>query len=520
MLKKVKLKSLVQASALLLHRSSQSKMKARFIRNLVIIITVAFIALIGVQVYWVKSSVELRETEFRNSVATSLAELSHILERDEALNKAIEPLLSDAEKYVIDGDDTMVAEDGMPVLESGGIDSLAAMADSISTEALSEAQILQQEILRQSGLMEDVVLGNLNVEVIRNISERIDPIYVDSLLKLQLQQKGITADYAFGVFSFDDKPEILPEKYSDYVEDMRGRGFRVKLFPSDITDQPYFLRVYFPNQERYVLKSLWVMLALSALLLLVIMAAFLYTVGTIFKQKKVADIRNDFINNMTHELKTPISTIGLACEALNDPDMRKSELQVKHFIGMINEENKRLGVLVENVLRAAIFDRSEIEIRRDQINMHELVLQVIRNIAIQVHKHGGSIKTELNAINPIIEGDRVHLMNVIYNLIDNGIKYSPENPSITIYSADGNNGIDLRFEDKGIGIAKEEQSKIFDKLYRVPTGNIHDVKGFGLGLSYVKAIVEKHQGSIRVESEPLKGSTFIIYLPYRHEEKR
>jgi len=495
-------------------------MKARFIRGLVFIITVAFIALIGVQVYWVKSSLELRETEFRNSVASSIAELSHLLERDETLNKCIKPLLNESTLILEEDSGSWTFEGGMPVIESGQIDTLRSITDSLKQAGLSDAQKLRQEILLQSGLMEDVLLGNLNVEVVGNISERIDPLYVDSLLRLQLQQKGITADFAFGVFSFDDKPEILEERFSDYVEDLRTKGFRVKLFPSDITDQPYFLRVYFPYQDRYVLKSLWIMLALSALLIMVIMGAFLFTIGTIFRQKKVAEIRNDFINNMTHELKTPISTIGLACEALNDPDMRKSELQVKHFIGMIGEENKRLGILVENVLRAAIFDRSEFEIRHDQINMHELILQVIRNIAIQVHKNGGSIKTELTAVNPVIEGDRVHLMNAIYNLIDNGIKYSPVNPNITIRSTDEKNGIILRFEDRGIGISKEEQEKIFDKLYRVSTGNIHDVKGFGLGLSYVKAIIQKHHGNISVQSEIGKGSTFVIHLPYQHEEKR
>jgi two-component system phosphate regulon sensor histidine kinase PhoR len=209
----------------------------------------------------------------------------------------------------------------------------------------------------------------------------------------------------------------------------------------------------------------------------------------------------------------------LACEALNDPDMRTKEKQLRTFIGMINDENKRLGVLVENVLRSAILDRGDMQLRPEQLNMHDLIKAVIRNIAIQVRKNGGSIQTNLNANNPIIEGDAIHLTNVIYNLIDNAIKYSPDSPTVEIRSRNIKDGILISFKDNGVGISKDNQKKIFDKLYRVPTGNIHNVKGFGLGLSYVKIIVEKHQGEISVESELKKGSTFHIYLPAKHEKE-
>jgi len=232
----------------------------------------------------------------------------------------------------------------------------------------------------------------------------------------------------------------------------------------------------------------------------------------------VAEIRDDFVNNMTHELKTPISTIGLACEALNDPDMRRSEKQFKYFIGMIQEENKRLGTLVDNVLKAAVFGRGEMELRTDPVNLHEVIQGVIHNLAIHVKKNGGSLRCVLNAADPVIKGDKVHLTNVVINLIDNGIKYTPKKAQIVISSSNFEGGIELCISDNGIGISKEEQKKIFDKLYRVPTGNVHDVKGFGLGLSYVKAVVEKHRGEITVESEPGKGSTFRIRLPKDHEE--
>jgi two-component system phosphate regulon sensor histidine kinase PhoR len=261
------------------------------------------------------------------------------------------------------------------------------------------------------------------------------------------------------------------------------------------------------------------MLSISAILIIVIFAAFTYTINTIYKQKKLSQIKNDFINNMTHELKTPISTISLACEALNDPDMRKSEQSMRSFISMINEENKRLGVLVENVLRSAILDRGDMQLRLEPMNLHEVVKGVIRNIAIQVKKKGGSIQVELNATNPLVKGDPVHITNVVYNLIDNAIKYSLDKPEVIIRSRNVKKGVELSFTDNGIGITKENQKKIFDKLYRVSTGNIHNVKGFGLGLSYVKVVLDRHLGEVTVESELKKGSTFSIYIPAEHEEE-
>jgi two-component system, OmpR family, phosphate regulon sensor histidine kinase PhoR len=254
-------------------------------------------------------------------------------------------------------------------------------------------------------------------------------------------------------------------------------------------------------------------------MLLVIISLFLYSIRTIQKQKKLSDIKNDFINNMTHELKTPIATISLACEALNDEDMRRSEKAMQLYVGMINEENKRLGVLVENVLRTAIFEQGEMHLRVQKFDLHEVIRQVIRNIEIQVQKKKGDLTMHLYAENPIVEGDQLHITNVVYNLIDNAIKYSESNPHVEITTRSAPNGITVAFKDNGIGISKENQKKIFDKLYRVPTGNIHNVKGFGLGLSYVKGVIDKHHGSVEVVSEAKKGSTFTLFIPTLYEKE-
>ena len=219
------------------------------------------------------------------------------------------------------------------------------------------------------------------------------------------------------------------------------------------------------------------------------------------------------MNNLTHELKTPISTIGLASEALADPDMIQDADGTKHYIALIKEENKRLGILVENVLQASLADSGKMQLYLQSMNAHDLIKEVLRNLAIQIRKRGGRVELRLDASNPIIEADRIHFTNVIFNLIDNALKYSSGDPHLIISTVQATEGLELRFTDNGIGIAKEHLGKVFDRLYRVPTGNVHDVKGFGLGLSYVKTVVERHNGQIQVESELEKGSTFVLLLP-------
>ena len=224
-------------------------------------------------------------------------------------------------------------------------------------------------------------------------------------------------------------------------------------------------------------------------------------------------IRRDLMNNLTHELKTPISTIGLASEALGDPDMLKDPDGTKHYIALIKEENKRLAVLVENVLQASLADSGKMQLFLQPVNAHDLIKEVLRNLAIQIRKRGGKVELHLDASNPLIEADRIHFTNVIFNLVDNALKYSSGDPMLTISTVQATDGLELRFQDNGIGIGKEHLGKVFDRLYRVPTGNVHDVKGFGLGLSYVKTVVDRHNGTIRVESELEQGSTFVLLLP-------
>jgi two-component system phosphate regulon sensor histidine kinase PhoR len=239
-------------------------------------------------------------------------------------------------------------------------------------------------------------------------------------------------------------------------------------------------------------------------------------VRTILEQKRIGAIRNDLVNNLTHELKTPISTISLACEALADPSIPRTEQQVQRFTGMIRDENKRLGSLVENVLQSAVLEDGQMRIKRVELDLHALIQDVVRSSGMQVSRRNGRIELELAADIHHVLGDRIHLTNLIYNLIDNAVKYTEKEPRIRIATQSNDEGVTLSVSDNGIGIPTSEHRKIFDRLYRVPTGNIHNAKGFGLGLSYVQVVVERHGGHIRVESQPGKGSTFHIFIPFEH----
>ncbi len=366
-------------------------------------------------------------------------------------------------------------------------------------------------------LLEELFSGYLSLNLRQPIEERLNKVTLDSLIRMELKERGINTDFEFAVFNSFDQPVLASTEDTDRIQDIFRNGYSTRLFPNDFFQEMNNLRVFFPNQRVYLIETMWEMLATAGIFILIIILAFAYSIRTIVWQKKVSEIKNDFINNMTHELKTPISTISLACEALADPDMIKSQTKVDNFVGMIRDENKRLGVLVENVLRSAVLDKGEVIVKPETIDLSELINEVIHNSQIQASKKHGSIVANLQAQNHTVEGDRIHLTNVLYNLIDNAVKYTPQKPVIEISTKDKGSCVVVSVKDNGIGISRENQKKIFDKLYRVPTGNIHNVKGFGLGLSYVKNIIDKHHGKITVNSELKKGSTFNLFIPHRYE---
>jgi len=350
----------------------------------------------------------------------------------------------------------------------------------------------------------------------RSIYDRINYQILDSLLRYEIKMKGIEIPFEYGINSVEN-PDYL-----HYASSMKYKmtglkndkdTYSVNLFPNDYNNSENYLRVYFPNQDRYIIRNIWMMYATSLLLILVVLGCFYVAVSTIVKQKKLADIKNDFINNMTHEFKTPISTISLATQMLSDEAVTASPSIFKRYLGIIRDENKRLGSQVEKVLQTAQMERGEVQLKLGTVNVHQIIEQVLENISPQIELRQGFIDMDLQAENPEIQADEVHLTNIIFNLLDNANKYSPEKPIIKITTENTEKGLSIKVIDQGIGMTKESIKQIFEKFYRVPTGNVHDVKGFGLGLSYVKKMVEEHNGKINVESKLGEGSEFEVVLP-------
>ena len=352
----------------------------------------------------------------------------------------------------------------------------------------------------------------------KKIENRINQKLIDSLLKKELDDEGIQLDYQFLVESIPNDRHNIQYLYCDKPEIQKKvttAGFNTHLFPTEIGSGQNILHVYFPDESSFIIQKMGWVLGSSVLFIGLVIYCFAQAIFTILRQKKVSEITNDFINNMTHEFKTPISTVSLACEALQDPDIKQLPEQNSRYLNIIKEENERLGRQVEKVLQIAVLDKGDFKLKVNSLDMHELLTDAMRNIVIQVENRQGQILTDFQADKTEILADELHISNVIHNLLDNAIKYSPDSPEIKIKTYNNEEGVFIDISDKGQGMAKETINKVFDKFYRVPTGNIHNVKGFGLGLSYVKTMVEAHHGDIKVKSDLNKGSTFTIFLPYK-----
>jgi two-component system phosphate regulon sensor histidine kinase PhoR len=365
----------------------------------------------------------------------------------------------------------------------------------------------------KNNVAKDIFDELVSINIYNDQNTTVDTLLLDSIVSFEFLQKGITADYIFAVTPSKNLPADSAQ-LSVREKKIYASPYKINLSPDNVFIQPQFLSVSFINQNRYLLSSMWLLLLVSFAFLITIIFSFYYSISTIFKQKKLSEIKNDFISNMTHEFKTPISTISLACEVLADKSVEKSPDRVSNYIKMIGDENKRLSLLVENILQTAILDKGQFKLKIQPIDIHLLIEQTITNIKLQVENKQGEITTELNAIENTINADRVHVTNILFNLIDNALKYSNDHPLIKISTRNDEEGVFIAVADNGIGISKDNQKRIFDTMYRVPTGNVHNVKGFGLGLSYVKVVTEKHGGSINVDSELGKGSIFRVYLPF------
>ena len=390
--------------------------------------------------------------------------------------------------------------------------SVEQLLNTVSHWILVEADFASLEINHESEDKEDQLIVDGLQHQSRAILQRMATLPMDSLFALSLNEHGIETSVVFGAFDRYGQPAYLDERSEVYRDELVEKGYSVGLGPLQ-------LRVYFPDLGRHLIKSIVGAFVLSGVMLLFIAIGLAYVMRSVIKSKKLVRIRRELMNNLTHELKTPISTIGLASEALGDSDLKLNEEQKNYYISMIRGENKRLGVLVEKVLQASLSDSKSLKLYPVELNIHDVIKDVVRNVAMQVRKQGGKIELFLKATNPIIRADKIHITNVIFNLLDNAIKYSPDGAQIEIISNQTEDGVELLVKDNGVGIPKEYIGKVFERLFRVPTGNVHDVKGFGLGLSYVKTVIERHGGVIYVESEVDKGSTFVVKLKFDSKVK-
>ena len=377
---------------------------------------------------------------------------------------------------------------------------------------------LQALLQHRSDVMNELFDEFVSVNVYNDVSSRIDTMQVDSLLRTALGDQDISVPYCFGILNSTKDTVLMASKGSNNA-DLLASSYLVNLSPRNIFVRPRFLAVYFPSEANHILYKLRLILLTSLILIIIIIGAFYYTISTIFRQKKLSEVKSDLINNMTHEFKTPISTISLASEVLNDKTIVKSEEATEKYLDIIRNENKRLAGMVETILQAAILDKGELKLKIQEVDVHEVISDVVQSMRLQIQNKNGEVTMNLEAQRYSLFADRMHLGNIIYNLIDNAIKYCKLEPRIVVSTQNTNDELIISVQDNGIGIIKEDQKKIFETFYRVHTGNVHNVKGFGLGLSYVKAVAEKHGGHALVNSEIGKGSTFIVYLPFNSSVK-
>lgn len=475
-------------------------------RRVIISIVLIVIGLLGmgvVQTLWLKEALKSRELEFEQKVYEALDAIAHSIEDLEHRPFLTDMLLEIRKKRkelapMLKVDDTLQAE----LIPE---DSLADLMD-ITEEEMSQA--LQQQLEEFQQMMMKEMIST------RPIQEIIDTSRLKTIITDILASKGIKTKFDYGITEYADNNFVLVSEGADLVS-LYKTPYSIKLFPRSIIDGNKYLKLHFPEHKGYLLSSFAWPIAVSFVFVVMIVAAFFLSVRIIFQQKKLSEMKTDFINNMTHELKTPIATISLASEMLRDKSIGASEENRLKYASIIYEENKRLANNVEQVLQIARLEKGELQLNISDIDVHQVIKSVIHQFDLICEERQGEIHTHLNAGRHIIRADEMHLTNCIKNLVDNAFKYNDKRPVITISTSDAPNGIMIYVKDNGIGLSKEDQVRIFEKFYRVQKGNVHDTKGFGLGLNYVKSIVEAHQGRITVDSRLKEGTTFAIYLPYK-----
>ncbi|MGC9341586.1 MAG: sensor histidine kinase [Bacteroidales bacterium] len=517
------------------------------------IMAVVMIGLIIVQTYWINNAVKIKERQFSQLVNRAVSAVVNQIESEEAAymiydyinpsfrfdtsggsfsfnfhmntNHEIQRIKSESsirinEQIIVDNQKSSIQENEIKVrmMEDSVIAVISeSFSDSDDTIWISEdesvinlpdPELIQEKIQEKKVLVEKVMSKMIKPR--KSLEERLPAKTLELYINRYLSELGLDLDYEYAVVNRENKVFLKSEGYDPQKD---TEVYTQRLFPGDIWSSSNFLRIYFPDQRNFIYRSVGFMGLTSVALTTIIIAIFIFTLWVIFRQKRLSEMKTDFVNNMTHELKTPISTISLASQMLSDKTIPVENKNLSHISRIIDTESKRLGVQVEKVLQMAIFDKGKLKLKYKVLDLNDLVENSVDNFRIQINKRGGSIAWFPEAEKATVEVDEVHLTNVISNLIDNAIKYCKYSPEIEVSTRNENDTVIIRIKDNGIGISKENQKRIFEKFYRVPTGNVHNVKGFGLGLSYVKKIIEIHNGSINLKSEINKGTLFDIALP-------
>lgn len=496
-------------------------MKKSTIIILSLIMSCSFLALLSLQVRYIEEIVSMRHEQFDESVKRSLYNAAHRLEIYETMkylekdvaqvqtapttNKSIKGAVTHQYNFKSDG---KISSFEMHTIV---MPQRPKFERNIPETSRSLQEVMRSRYVHQRALVDEVIYKMLYTASKQPLDQRINFAALDRDLRAELLHNGIDLPYHFTVSTSDGR-EIY--RCSDYETEGEENIYSQVLFSNDPPSKMGILKIHFPTMNSYIYSSVRFMIP-ALFFTIVLCIAFIFTIYVIFRQKKVTEIKNDFINNMTHEFKTPISTISLASQMLTDGAVAKSPQMLQHITGIINDETKRLRFQVEKVLQISLFDQQKATMKMRELNIDELLTGVVNTFALKVEKNGGTITTHMEAQDAMVFADEMHITNVVFNLMDNAVKYkrNDEDLRLTIHTWNEHGKFCLSIQDNGIGIKKEDLKRVFDRFYRVHTGNIHNVKGFGLGLAYVKKVIQDHHGSIRAESEFGVGTKFIIVLP-------
>ena len=505
-------------------------MKKPAIIILVIVMGLSLASLLALQVRYIEEITSLRYAHFNESVKRSLYETAHKLELSEAkryleqgadaapgITTVVDSIHTSTDTTIVQRTHQAVAKDGS-VFRSRETTASTNLSDKYFTKkgtSKSEQKRSLEELMalryaKEKALVDDVIYSILYTASDNPLERRIDFVELDQILNTELNSNGISIPYHFTVYNNNGQ---VVYQCTDYEEKGSSHTFTEPLFSNDPVQSGGTLEVHFPELGRYVWRSMWFILP-SVIFTLILLVTLIMTLTQLVRQKKLTELKNDFINNMTHEFKTPISSISLAAQMLGDESVKKTPALTQRLTSTIMDETKRLRFQVEKVLQMSMYSNQQTNLHMKEVDINELIAGVCHTFTLKVEKNHGKIITKLQATDSITCVDDMHFTNVIFNLMDNAVKYKRPDADLELVVETWNEPglLCISVKDNGIGIKKEDLKRIFDRFYRVHTGNVHDVKGFGLGLAYVHKIVKDHKGTIVAESEYGIGTKFIIKL--------